>query len=91
MEKSYPAQAGIKSKHRNRFQLEGDLRVAASTVQVRQSYVFPSMPARLPHWVSTFSRFYILSVSIVNIEEDGMISLGGHEENRGSNLMRDRY
>jgi hypothetical protein len=40
---------------------------------------------------STVGHFYTLSVSMVGIGEDSIISLGGHGENRGSNLMGNKY
>jgi hypothetical protein len=38
-----------------------------------------------------FVIFTLLSVSVVSIGEDSTISLGGHGENRGSNLMGNKY
>jgi hypothetical protein len=81
----------IKSKYRNRLQLESDLRVPISTIQPRMSHLVSNMQAHPSHLVSTVSHFHTLSVSMVSIGEDSMISLGGHGENRGSNLMGKKY
>jgi hypothetical protein len=79
--------AAIKSQYRIRRQLESDLRVAVSTIQPRMSHLFSNMQAHPSHSVGTVSHFNTLSVSVVSIGEDSMISLGGHGENRESNLM----
>jgi hypothetical protein len=81
----------IKSQYSNSLQLESDLRVAVSTIQPRKSHIVSNMQAHPSHWVSTDSHFYTLSVSMDSIGEDSFISLGGHGENRGSNLMWNKY
>jgi hypothetical protein len=90
-EKIFLAMAAIKSKYRNHFQLESDLRVAVSMIQSRMCQLVSNMQAHPSHWVSTVSNFYTLSVFMVSIGEDRMISLVGHGENRGSNLMGNKY
>jgi hypothetical protein len=90
-EKTFSVMAAIKSKYRNRFQLESNLRVAVSTTQPKMSQLVSNMQAHPSHCVSTVSHFYTLSVSMVSTGEDSMISLRGHGENRGSNLMGNKY
>jgi hypothetical protein len=41
--------------------------------------------------VSTICHCYTLSVSVVSLGEDGMISLGGHGQNGGPNLIGNAY
>jgi hypothetical protein len=90
-EKTFSAMAAIKSEYRNHLQLESNLQDAVSTIQPRMSHPVSNMQAHPFHWVSTVSHFYTLSVSMVSTGKDSMISLGGHGENRGSNLMENKY
>jgi hypothetical protein len=90
-EKTFSPMEEIKLKYCNCLQLESDLRVAVSTIQLRMSHLVWNMQAHPSHWVSTVSHFYTLTVSMFSIGEDHMISLGGHGENRGSNLRGNIY
>jgi hypothetical protein len=62
-------------------------------IQPKMSQLVLNTQAHPSHRVSTVSHFYTLSVFIVSISirRDSMISLGGHGENRGSNLMGNKY
>jgi hypothetical protein len=86
LKKTFLAMATIKLKYRNCLQLESDLRVVVSMIQPRISHLVSNMQAHPSHCVSTVSNCYTLSVSMVSIGEDSMISLGGHGKNLGSNL-----
>jgi hypothetical protein len=68
-----------------------NLKVAYKLLYPRISHLVSNMQAHPSHWISTDCQFYTLWVSMVSTGEDHMIYFGWCGENRGWNLMGNKY